>query len=438
MRALVHVAVLTLPLAGAYSCNNTADCELLGACVDGRCDCLPGWTGPSCAQLDLVPSDMAPAWPPQAGRAFGPDPSRRAYGWGMTVAPAAAEGRQLLHAVQNVGCYDQAHMVTMTMLLHLTSASGPLGPWTAAGIVAPPTTFNPHLQLSPGGDFVLFFRANLAPPPSNWAELVCGGGATPAQWARLVAAGPYITEQAIWPNGSSTVMNGNLVARSKAMRGGAWEVRAFDVVGQEATCGNKSIISHNSNPSAVVLPSGTVVLAYRYTFARGSESVNVAVADSVWGPYEALFPCNYSMTSGTWGEDPFIFRSPRDGALHMYYHCMRYGHGLPNSPGLHAWSANGAGDGRGPWRTTLSPGHRGAYSTNVSLANGSSTGLLYHRRERPDILFDQEGAPLAFFSAVQETSTPQPQRHVAAGTGTGFGWSFGFAQAFNTTAANAK
>jgi len=35
---------------------------------------------------------------------------------------------------------------------------------------------------------------------------------------------------------------------------------------------------------------------------------------------------------------------------------------------------------------------------------GSATGLLFHRRERPDILLGADGAtPLAFFSALQET-----------------------------------
>ena len=89
---------------------------------------------------------------------------------------------------------------------------------------------------------------------------MCGGGAAPAQWAQMLKAGPYITEKDIWPNGSSTVTNGNLVARSGVMRPGEWEVRTFEVVGQAATCGNKSVISHNSNPSAVVLPSGLPAL----------------------------------------------------------------------------------------------------------------------------------------------------------------------------------
>ena len=43
---------------------------------------------------------------------------------------------------------------------------------------------------------------------------------------------------------------------------GGWDTKAFRIVGQEATCGNTSVIDHNSNPSAVILPNGVVVLAY--------------------------------------------------------------------------------------------------------------------------------------------------------------------------------
>lgn len=198
---------------------------------------------------------------------------------------------------------------------------------------------------------------------------------------------------------------------------GPWTTRPFEIVGQPATCTNRSVIGHNSNPSAVILSSGVVVLAYRYTFTSGSESVNIAVAQNVSGPFEAMWPCNYSLT-GTWGEDPFVWQAP-DGTLHMLYHCMRYGHGVPNSPGLHAWSANRNGDGRDEWHATTSPGHRGAYPTNIALANGSSTGLRFNRRERPDILFDVSGQPIAFYSALQQT-TPPP--------GGKWGWSFSYGQ----------
>ena len=80
--------------------------------------------------------------------------------------------------------------------------------------------------------------------------------------------------------------------------------------------------------------------------------------------------------------------------------------------------------------------HPGAYSTNVSLSNGSFSDLLYHRRERPDILFDADGNPSAFYSALQETApaleTTHAELHLQGTVKRGFGWSFSFAQEINT------
>lgn len=138
--------------------------------------------------------------------------------------------------------------------MHLTSTTGGTN-WTAAGIVAPPTTFNAHLRLTPAGEYVLFFRNSGGKlPPTNWETLVCNGGISDAEWAALVAKGPYISADKL------TDSVGNFVAKTHNMLSGAggWTTTPFTIVGQEATCGNKSIIDHNSNPSAVVLPSGYV------------------------------------------------------------------------------------------------------------------------------------------------------------------------------------
>jgi hypothetical protein len=126
-----------------FHCTTDTDCELLGKCVAGRCRCDPGFTGPSCAQLNLAPhAPTLPAWPPLEGYALGDH--RRAAGWGFTVAPDA--NTATLHAVANVGCYSPANMVIGTLLMHLTS-TGPAAPWKAVGIVAPPTSFNPVCEL---------------------------------------------------------------------------------------------------------------------------------------------------------------------------------------------------------------------------------------------------------------------------------------------------
>jgi hypothetical protein len=424
---LLPLLLMHLDPAAAGSCASASDCELLGKCVDRACQCFPGFAGPSCAQIDLEPAPAAAplaAWPPVGGYSLS-DRERRAYGWGFSVAPDP-KVPGLLHAVANVGCYTpHSGMVSGTFLMHLTARS-PTGPWTAVGIVAPPTTFNAHLRLAPGGDYVLFLRGTSPmPSPANWTESACAG-VPDADWKAIVSKGPYISADKLQDP------IGNFVATAKSMGSdGGWDAKPFQIVGQEATCGNKSVIDHNSNPSATILPSGVVVLAYRYTFTTGSESVNIAVAQNTSGPFEAVFPCNYTMTSNTWGEDPFVFHR-RDGSLHMFYHCQRYGHGVPNSPGLHAWSANAGGQGRDRWHTTDSPSGHGAYSTNISLSNGSSTGLLYHRRERPDLLFDRAtGNPLAFYSALQETAGPAAAVAAAGqegGNSPGWGWSFSFAQ----------
>ena len=96
---------------------------------------------------------------------------------------------------------------------------------------------------------------------------------------------------------------GNFVATAETMGpGGGWDTKPFHIVGQESTCGNSSVVKWNSNPSAVILPSGVVVLAYRATLTTGSESINIAVSQNTSGPFEAVFPCGATMPMPTWGE----------------------------------------------------------------------------------------------------------------------------------------
>lgn len=112
-------------------------------------------------------------------------------------------------------------MVTNTFLMHLTSTTGGTN-WTAAGIVAPPTTFNAHLRLTPAGEYVLFFRNSGGKlPPTNWETLVCNGGISDAEWAALVAKGPYISADKL------TDSVGNFVAKTHNMLSGAggWRQR---------------------------------------------------------------------------------------------------------------------------------------------------------------------------------------------------------------------
>ena len=44
--------------SAAAGCATDLDCELTGSCdaASGRCRCYPGWIGPTCGTLDLLPA----------------------------------------------------------------------------------------------------------------------------------------------------------------------------------------------------------------------------------------------------------------------------------------------------------------------------------------------------------------------------------------------
>ena len=223
--AMWYLLLASVAASHRYHCDTNSDCELLGHCVSGACNCFPGFKGPSCAQIDLKPKSVSTgmaAWPPENGYAL-KNESRRAYGWGFSVAPDT-KSQGLLHAVANVGCYlpHDNGMVTGTFLVHLTSTKGPMGPWKAVGIVAPPVSFNAHLRLAPSGQYVLFLRAGLPmPSPTNWEEVACAG-VSDTEWKAMVAKGPYITADQLQDP------IGNYVATADSMEG-IWEAKPFHV-----------------------------------------------------------------------------------------------------------------------------------------------------------------------------------------------------------------
>ena len=52
-------------VSATTGCVTDLDCELTGRCdaASGRCDCHPGWIGPTCGALDLLPAPRRGAWP---------------------------------------------------------------------------------------------------------------------------------------------------------------------------------------------------------------------------------------------------------------------------------------------------------------------------------------------------------------------------------------
>jgi len=151
-----------------------------------------------------------------------------------------------------------------------------------------------------------------------------------------------------------------------------------------------------TNPSPYPLNNGSVVLVYRgcpYNCWGGSEMINVAFSPSgLAGPYVRL---RESPIFRDANEDPFVWQDPR-GHWHMLLHSLESngGFGGPNV-GRHAFARRF----EGPWTfwsRTL------AFTVAAKFTDGSR--IDFHRRERPQLFFDEKGDPKYLITGVQEKS----------------------------------
>ena len=106
----------------------------------------------------------------------------------------------------------------------------------------------------------------------------------------------------------------------------------------------------------------------------------LAVADDWRGPYRLI---TANATPALNCEDPFLFRNAR--GMHMVFHYYR---GLDT--GCHAFSWDGV-----VWQVSDAP----VYNTTLRFGNG--TTHTYQYRERPEILFDDQGAPEFLLTGVE-------------------------------------
>jgi hypothetical protein len=132
----------------------------------------------------------------------------------------------------------------------------------------------------------------------------------------------------------------------------------------------------DTNLAAFILPDGSV---------RGMGRTCMFRADNWRVNTTYRYYCN---TTGVMGEDPFVWMDA-EGIFHMIRHCNTTEdepatHGQPY--GTHQWSL----DGGFTWKAY---GEEHAYPTYANFSDGSS--LTYTMRERPHLVFADDGTPLA-------------------------------------------
>lgn len=421
--------VAFLPLLVAFKCSLDLDCELLGRCSpSGVCECSPGFTGPTCGQLDLMPVSRAThgkVWPI----------SRASYlhngtsiGW--SFAPVYDPERRLYVAAIESVCNKWGAGVWTAAV----SSATPDGPWKFEQRLGGVGTNSAHMKRLDNGTFVVTFAAlasgiwwpanETADPtaPICVGDSVHSASAMEPVWPPCgPEESPSLGHNCICSRQSTrcTSVNGIYVATTEHFPGGPWHLSQARVSGAGWSPYNESLQTiGTSNPSAVVLQDGRALLGmrshagywpsiapYENETYGGGEHIGFAMSDSVQGPFTVVG--NLSWQYGN-DEDPFVWQQ-RDGTFHCLYHN---GRGKWTNHGLHAFSTDGK-----TWhkpsvnllppcaaRTSgkASPSAHNCssmYLDRVDLDDGTFIELA--GRERPALIFDAEtGAPTWLYNGA--------------------------------------
>lgn len=438
MVMMVNVVELsTMALLSDAACTSNLDCELLGNCTNGLCVCYKGFTGPSCGQLDLLPVSSATrgrVWPvstaPYAKNNATWDPTSIGWSFAPVYDPVT---RRYIAAVETV-CDKWGSDVWLAAV----SSSSPDSGWRFERRLGPAGTNCPHMKRLTNGTFALILNAMAdgvypANETKDPGSPICVGDtvSSPEKMVPVLRPcgpdeAPSLGHNCLCSRASlhcPDVTNSVYVVTTDNWPDGPWRVAPVTISGPGWSPYNATIRSiGTSNPTIVQLADGRSLISFRshrgywpeierqLNSSYGSgEHIGFALSGSIEGPFDVSG--NLSWQYGN-DEDPFVWQQP-DGTMHCLYHN---GRSIHTNHGLHAFSVDGR-----TWHKAsdalLSPcasnnplpkqhNCSAMYTDLVKLDNGSSITL--NGRERPALLFDESGTPVALYNGAIDVNPNVP------------------------------
>lgn len=335
--------------------------------MGGGCECSPGWKGPHCEELDLLPA-------PGSGAAFAAgtsglnqlNPAQNwTSTWGGSVV-AADDGTYHMFAAQmRYSCGINAWLQN-SVVVHGTASSA-TGEYTVTDTVAGLFSHEPVVTRAPTGEYVLFYTSTVqfgkTPTICNTCTDCARGNSSmdcPPDWD---AKGrdwtvPLPTYMIFTTNPNS----------------GAWSTPV------QIPSANLNISeSVDTNFAALIMSNGSLV---------GVSRNRAVVFAEHWRDPSSYRYIATAAVQG-WGEDPSIHQDA-SGNFHIITHAECGKHFF--SPDAYHWSTAPSGE------------HTCAYPKNVTFADGKT--FTFGRRERPHLVFAAGGhTPLALTSAVTAVPT---------------------------------
>eukprot|EP00929_Paragymnodinium_shiwhaense_P105247 TRINITY_DN70176_c0_g1_i1.p1 TRINITY_DN70176_c0_g1~~TRINITY_DN70176_c0_g1_i1.p1 ORF type:complete len:478 (-),score=33.78 TRINITY_DN70176_c0_g1_i1:145-1578(-) len=395
-------------------------CSANGDLVDDACVCDAGWRGKSCHELDTLPvhndklgykNDTTAPW----------------SSWGGSVIKSREDGKWHMFAAQMAKHCSLDAWGSNSEIVH-AEADDPEGPFVYKEAVITAFAHNPTVARDPvSGAYVLYMIGKGGRAPGQIKDCTAGGGEVYADSAEPVNNG-FLRGGGLRQDSSN--FTASIYASWAPSVHGPWSVPAavvFDDVSEKLGHGR-------SNPSPVFEEDGSVLLAFVSSpekknifglyeeypgVARSTVSMERDASSSprlrknpedgpspAWlGPFrllnqkEPVMPPHLWCPAGT-GEDPFLWRDARRGALKMLVHGM-----CPTGM-LQAHYAYSTDDGAS-WTTAT--GQTYSYSVEFTDKGGSAhqdqerpwqDHHLFSRMERPHLAFNDKGEPVVLYTGV--------------------------------------
>lgn len=373
-------------------CTSDLNCSLTGACVGGVCACDPGWRGPSCASMDLLPV----AFP----QGYGMDRSRQRdanSSWGATILEDNGTFHMYVNALGDQ-CLLEAWMRN-SRIDHAVSDTAE-GPYTFVDTAVNMTSSNPAMIVLPGAGpwrYAMFHIFNGTVNQQQVEHCFPNGSRMPPHDSSQTPARlPPLADR----RGTSTVGVRAHRARSTLRAGDGdgegggeapnWADHQISV--STSLSGPWKLLQpvpgdalpRCNNPAPWAHPNGTLYCLCAAVIYR---------ADAITGPWRRVSGLGRSEWPVAWHrEDPFLFTTDR--GWHLLFHAS-----VPES---------GPSAGRN-CTTTVVSGHMfsedaftwhaspiSPYTSQVEVQVGSGGDqatevVTVATRERPKLVFDSHG-----------------------------------------------
>ena len=355
-----------MPSAYQTPCSTRADCSYNGKCVDGKCACYPQWMGKHCGQLNLIPTSRDAGLQQHDARG-------RVSSWGGSVV-RGDDGRYHMWAAEMTNDCGIVVWLSNSRIRHAVSTTGPTGPYLPHDISEGLWGHEPTVARAPTGEYALFWTAHFGKENVPCSRTPCddcrdgettiGRSATCLPDTRCTYRPQLLSYMAFAPDPAGPWSTPQPIPSPPGFAG-------------------------DTNLAPIIRADGSLLALGRPPWvwrANDWRNASTYTVEKVGG-------------SGTVeGEDPFLYVDSRDpSVLHGLSHAGGW-----DSSGGHVWSID---DGRtwGRHEDVAAYGSLITFTDDEKTAHAATPDhLSLSRRERPHLVFDGDGLPVALTNGATE------------------------------------